>query len=289
MRYVEPVFRPPSEAESLILQVTVGCSHNACTFCGMYRNKRFFVRELEEVAEEIREAASQWPDAPRVFLGDGDALAAPAEFLLRVLAALRSAFPRLRRVTCYATPMNLLEKGEEELRRLHEAGLSLVYVGLESGSDEVLRRVGKGASASGCVEGVLKARAAGIRSSVMVLLGLGGVEGSRDHALATAAAVSRMRPEYLSALTWMPVREAPLFRGLESGRFSLPDDDGILEELALLLEHLDAEGCVFRANHASNPLPLGGRLNRDKQRLMAAVAAAREGLLPLRPHYLRGT
>ena len=289
MRYVEPVFRPPSEAESLILQVTVGCSHNRCTFCAMYRNKRFFVRDLREVLAEIAEAAAEWPEAPRVFLGDGDALAAPADFLKEVLSALKRQFPRLRRVTCYATPMNLLEKTHDELKELAASGLSLLYVGLESGSDAVLKAVGKGATSGECVEGVAKAKAAGIRSSVMVLLGLGGVEGSEMHARETARAVNRMAPAYLSALTWIPVAQAPLARGLEAGRFRLPDDDGILDELALLIEHLDAEGCVFRANHASNPLPIGGRLNRDKQRLLAAVAAAREGLLPLRPHYLRGT
>jgi radical SAM superfamily enzyme YgiQ (UPF0313 family) len=289
MRLFEPVFRPPSEADSLILQITVGCSHNRCTFCAMYRNKRFFVRAMEEVLAEIEEAAADWPEAPRVFLGDGDALAAPAAFLSDVLRALRVSFPRLRRITCYATPMNLLEKSAGELAQLADLGLSLVYVGLESGSDEVLRRVGKGATAAQCVEAVAKAKSAGIRSSVMVLLGLGGAGGWREHARATAAAVNLMNPSYLSALTWMPVREAPLTRSLEAGRFVLPADDGILSELGLLIENLDAEGCVFRANHASNPLPIGGRLNRDKQRLLAAVAAARDGLLPLRPHYLRGT
>jgi len=289
MRTFEPVFRPPSEAESLILQVTVGCSHNACTFCAMYRNKRFFVRPLEEVLEEIEEAAGEWPSCPRVFLGDGDALAAPAPFLLAVLEALRRAFPALRRVSLYATPMNLLAKSPEELKALKEAGLDLFYLGLESGSDEVLKRVGKGASSSEIVEAVRRGRGAGIKASVMVLLGLGGVEGSEEHIRASAGALNAIQPEYLSALTWYPVAEAPLYRALRAGRFRMPGDGGILNELELLIRLLDLRDTVFRANHASNPLPIGGRLSRDRARLLDAVAAARRGDLPLRPHFLRGT
>lgn len=289
MRYFEPVFRPPSEAESLILQVTVGCSHNACTFCAMYRNKRFFVRPLEEVLEEVREAAAEWPSCPRVFLGDGDALAAPTDFLLAVLGALRRVFPGLRRVSLYATPMNLLEKGFGELQALREAGLELFYLGLESGSDEVLRRVGKGVSSSETVQAVRKGREAGLRASVMVLLGLGGVEGAEEHIRASAEALNEMQPEYLSVLTWYPVPQAPLFRALQAGRFRMPGDEGILEELELLIRLLHLQDTVFRANHASNPLPMGGRLSRDRERLLAAVNAARRGELPLRPHFLRGT
>lgn len=289
MRTFEPVFRPPSEAESLILQVTVGCSHNACTFCAMYRNKRFFVRPLGEVLEEIAEAAVEWPECPRVFLGDGDALAAPTGFLLSVLDALHRSLPALRRVSLYATPMNLLAKSPEELRSLAEAGLRLFYLGLESGSDEVLKRVGKGAAAAEIVEAVRRGRAAGLKASVMVLLGLGGVEGSEEHVRGSARALNAMQPEYLSALTWYPVPEAPLYRALRTGRFRLPGDEGILEELERLLSLLDLEDTVFRANHASNPLPIGGRLSRDRGRLLAAVAAARRGEVPLRPAFLRGT
>lgn len=289
MRYFEPVFRPPSEAESLILQVTVGCSHNACTFCAMYRNKRFFVRPLEEVLGEVQEAAEEWPACPRVFLGDGDALAAPTEVLLAVLEALKRAFPALRRVSLYATPTNLLEKSPGELRALKDAGLGLFYLGLESGSDEVLRRVGKGASSSEIVEAVRKGREAGLKASVMVLLGLGGVEGSEEHIRGSAAVLNVLQPQYLSVLTWYPVAGAPLYRALEAGRFRLPGDEGILNELESLLRRLDLSDTVFRANHASNPLPIGGRLSRDRERLLKAVAAARRGKLPLRPHFLRGT
>lgn len=289
MRYAEPVFRPPSEAESLIFQVTVGCSHNACTFCAMYRNKRFAVRPLDEVLEEAREAGRRWPEVKRVFLGDGDALAAPAEFLLSVLRELKAAFGGLRRVTAYASPQNLLEKTAEELTSLRENGLSMFYLGLESGDDVVLKAVNKGVTSDEAVEAVLKGHAAGMRSSIMVLLGLGGKEGSEAHARNSAAALNRMQPHHLSCLTWMPVPQAPLHRLLERGSFHLPGDAEILQELRWLLEELKLEDTVFRANHASNPLPLAGRMNRDRDNLLAAVAAARFGQIPLVPAFLRGT
>jgi len=289
MRYVEPVFRPPSEAQSLILQVTVGCSHNACSFCAMYRSKRFQVRPLDELREEIAEAARDWPDTRRVFLGDGDGLAAPTALLLEVLRELKACLPRLRRVSIYATPMNLRDKGSADLRELRGAGLDLYYLGLESGSDEVLRAMGKGCTWVEAVDAVSVGRGAGLRSSVMVLLGLGGVEGSAVHAEASARAVNAMQPEFLSVLTWYPVPEAPLYRRMAAGRFRMPGDEAILDELALFVAGLELRDTVFRANHASNPLPVGGRLSRDKKKLLAALDAARRGLIPMRPLSLRGT
>jgi radical SAM superfamily enzyme YgiQ (UPF0313 family) len=289
MRYFEPVFRPPSEADSLILQVTVGCSHNACTFCAMYRNKSYAVRPLEEVLAEISEASGRWPGTSRVFLGDGDAMAAPTEFLAAILEALAQSFPRLHRVSLYATPMNLLDKSLAELQDLARRGLKLFYLGLESGSDAVLRKVGKGATSAEAVEAVLRGQDAGMKSSVMVLLGLGGEEGAEDHARSTADAANRMQPDYLSALTWYPVPEAPLHRQMKAGRFSLPGDEGILQELEWLIQRLDLKDTVFHSNHASNPLPLKGRLSRDREKLLGEVAAARRGQVPLRPFFFRGT
>lgn len=288
MRYAEPVFRPPSEASSIILQVTLGCSHNACAFCAMYRNKTFAVRPLDALAGEIAEAGSQWPEAPRVFLGDGDALAAPTALLLEVAGRLKRAFPRLRRVSLYATPQNLLGKTDAELRSLVEAGIGLFYLGLESGSARVLKEQNKGVTPEDAVQAVLKGHEAGMRSSVMVLLGLGGEAGSGEHAGETAKACNAMQPHHLSALTWWPVPQAPLHRAMSRGTFRMPGDEGILQELETLIENLDLEDTVFRANHASNPLPLAGRLKRDRERLLEAVRAARCGLLPLRPHFLRG-
>jgi radical SAM superfamily enzyme YgiQ (UPF0313 family) len=255
----------------------------------MYRNKVYRVRPVGEVLDEVREASAAWPDCPRVFLGDGDALAAPTDVLMEVLGALRAAFPRLRRVSLYSTPANLLEKSPQDLASLAGAGISLFYLGMESGSDEVLRRVGKGVTADEMAQSVLRGHAAGMKSSVMVLLGLGGEEGSEEHALSSARLANRMTPHYLSALTWMPVRQAPLFRQVESGRFRVPDDGGILRELRILIEALELENTIFHANHASNPLPVGGRLSRDKLRLLASVRDAEAGLIPMRPVFMRGT
>jgi len=289
MQYAEPLFRPPSEAESLILQVTLGCSHNACTFCAMYRTKRFAVRPLSEVCAEIREAGRRWPGVTRVFLGDGDALAAPAGALGEVLRALGETFPGLRRVTAYASPQNLLEKTPEELTALREGGLSMFYLGFESGDDEVLKAVNKGVTVEETVAAVLKGHAAGMRSSLMVLLGLGGRDRSEAHARHSAEALNRIQPHHLSCLTWYPVPEAPLYRRMERGAFALPDDGEILAELGWLLSDLRLTDTVFRANHASNPLPLAGRMNRDRDALLSAVEAARSGHLPLVPAFLRGT
>jgi radical SAM superfamily enzyme YgiQ (UPF0313 family) len=185
--------------------------------------------------------------------------------------------------------MNLLVKSPGEMEKLSAKGLKLLYLGLESGSDEVLRRVGKGATADQAVEGVHRGHAAGMKFSVMVLLGLGGSELSREHARLTALAASRMQPRFLSALTWFPVPEAPLYRQMRSGRFELPNDQGILAELADLIAGLELSDTIFHSNHASNPLPLSGRLSRDKGRLLGEVEAAPRGLLPLRPAFLRGT
>ena len=289
MRYVDPLFRPPSEAESLIFQVTVGCSHNACLFCGMYRNKRYYERPVGDLLEEIREAAAEYPWAARVFLADGDALAAPAELLMEALAGLKQNFGRLRRVSAYATPQNLIEKTPEELSKLRAAGLGLIYLGLESGSREVLKRQNKGVVPEQAAEAVKKAHSAGMKSSLMVLLGLGGTEGSEEHARSTAGLCNQIQPLYLSALTWMPVRQAPLWSLMERGDFNLPGDDGILAELEMLVRNLDLNDTVFRANHASNPLPIAGRLSRDRESILDIIGAARRGAVPLRPFFLRGT
>jgi len=288
MQYEEPLFRPPSEADSLILQVTLGCSHNLCLFCAMYRGKEYAVRPLDDVLSEIGDARRSRSGVRRVFLADGDALGVPTGHLLNILSALNDAYPRLRRISIYATPQNLLDKGPAELRALREAGLRLFYLGLESGSAAVLDAQQKGVTPDEMIRAVRRGQEAGMRSSLMVLLGLGGVAGSLDHAVCTAEVCNAIQPQFLSALTWFPVREAPLWRLMERGRFELPDDEGILSELEQLLLHLDLRDTVFRANHASNPLPLGGRLSRDREPLLRLVRDARSGSVPLRPMLFRG-
>jgi len=288
MRYSEPVFRPPSEADSYLLHVTYGCSHNECTYCAMYLTKRFSVRPEAEVFEDIAEAARLFPDTRRVFLLDGDALTAPTRRLVPVLEALRKSFPLLSRVGSYANAISVNAKSDAELKELRDLGLSIAYLGLESGHEETNRAIVKGATIEEQVRAVRRAQAAGIKMSVMVLLGIAGRAASLEHARDTAKVVSEMDPRFVSCLCVTPVPGTPLFAQVESGAFVLPSPTEILEELRVLVEGLKLTATVFRSNHASNWLPLGGRLPADKQRLLEAIDLARAGALPLKPEWLRG-
>jgi radical SAM superfamily enzyme YgiQ (UPF0313 family) len=288
MRYQEPVYRPPSEADSYLLHVTYGCSHNECTYCAMYRTKRFSIRPEKEVLEDVAEAARVMPWTRRVFLLDGDALTVPTKRLLPVLKALREAFPSLQRVGAYSNAISVNAKSDEELRDLRANGLGIAYLGLETGDPVVNERIVKGATIEEQVTAVRRAQAAGIKMSVMVLLGMGGRERSREHAIATGKVVSDMDPRYVSCLCVTPVPGTPLFDQVRDGTFRMITPEETLEELRLLLENLRLSGAVFRSNHASNYLPLGGRLPADRERLLEAVEAAQRGEVPLKPESLRG-
>ena len=289
MRYHGTVIRPPSEARSYLLQVTLGCSHNRCTFCGTYPDKPFRARPEDEVLEDVALAGVQLPDTRRVFLCDGNALVLSTGRLVRVLDALASSFPLLSRVGIYANARDLLCKSDADLVTLREKKLQIVYLGLESGSDEVLRRIDKGATAAEMVEAVRKAKRAGIRVSVIALLGIGGADLSAEHAQQTGRVVSAMDPHYLSMLTLMLVPGTKLHRQRESGRFHLMGPEDLLTELHQVVTHLDGlSRCIFRTNHASNYLPLAGTLSRDKARLLAVLDQARSGGGPaLRPEEWR--
>jgi radical SAM superfamily enzyme YgiQ (UPF0313 family) len=287
--YDEPLFRPPSEAESFILQATYGCSWNACTYCAMYRGKNYQVRPLDEVLADISEAAARFADDVRhVFVADGDPLAMGLEQWEPVLLALASSFPRLRRVSTYATARNLLEKSPEELRRLRELGLALLYIGPESGDDITLRRIAKGASAADHIEAARKAREAGMEQSLIFLLGAGGRERSEEHARASGLLATAMDPRFLSTLTLTVVPGTPIARLEDQGRFQLPDVQGLLAELRWFIEEAHPTGAIFRSNHASNYLPIGGRLPRDRESILAAVDEALAGRVHLRPEWARG-
>ncbi|WP_243324315.1 radical SAM protein [Geothrix sp. SG200] len=289
MRYDEPLFRPPSEAESFILQATLGCSWNACTYCAMYRGKRYRERPLEDVLADISEAGARFAeDVRHVFVADGDPLAMDMDYWEPILRALAAAFPRLRRVSTYATARNLLEKSPGELTRLRELGLSLLYLGPESGDDETLRRIAKGATAEEHAEAARKAREAGMDQSLMFLLGAGGRERSEAHARASGRLATAMDPRFLSTLTLAVVPHTPLAALEDQGRFELPDLPGLLRELRWFLEEARPGNAIFRSNHASNHLPIGGRLPRDREAMLAAVDAALEGHIPLRPEWARG-
>ncbi len=288
MRYEGNVFRPPSEAGSLLLQVTIGCSHNRCAFCAMYRDKKFRVRKLDEVLQDIPLAQEYYgPVARRVFLCDGDAMVVPTAHLLRVLIALEEAFPELQRVGIYANARDILKKSENELRELVRHRLSIFYIGLESGSDRILQQMNKGVTAAEMIEAVRKAQACGMKSSVIYLLGLGGRTLWQENAVESARAVSAMNPNYLSALTVTVIPGTPLADAMNRGTFELPTPEEFVLELKLFLEHVDVKATVFRSNHASNYVPLAGRLPKDKEPLIAELDSAIRHRR-FRPECLRG-
>jgi radical SAM superfamily enzyme YgiQ (UPF0313 family) len=288
MRYIGNIFRPPSEADSLLLQATIGCSHNRCSFCAMYRDKQFRVRRLEDVLEDIAAAGKYYgPDVRRVFLCDGNALILPTPHLLKILATLEQTFPDLQRVGAYANVRDLVSKSIAELQELVSHRLSLFYLGLESGSDAILKQIDKGTTADEMVAGVRHGMSAGMKSSVIFLLGLGGRRHWQENAIESAKAVSQMNPNYLSALTVTVVPGTPLARQLKSGEFELPEPAEFAAELKLFLERIDVKATVFRSNHASNYVPLAGRLPKDKERMVAELTEAIRHHR-FEPEYLRG-
>jgi radical SAM superfamily enzyme YgiQ (UPF0313 family) len=289
MRYEGAIYRPPSEAGSYILQATIGCSHNHCTYCDMYRAKSFRVRALAETLEDLRLAAAAASDrVETIFVADGDALVLPLDHWLAILDTARRLFPRLRRVSCYAMARNVLEKTDAELARLRAEGLGRLYLGPESGDDVTLRRIAKGGTFADHVEAAGRAHAAGLETSVIALLGAGGVERSRVHAEKTAELVTAMDPAYFAALTLTVIPGTPQATLARTGRFALPDVAGLLRELRAMVGGARPTDAVFRTNHASNHLPLGGRLPRDRERIVAAIDAALAGRVALRPEWARG-
>ena len=288
MRYEGNIFRPPSEADSLLLQATIGCSHNRCTFCAMYQDKQFRVRHLDEVLEDIVAAREYYgTDVRRVFLCDGNALILPTPHLLKILTTLERTFPDLQRVGVYANARDLVSKPVADLQELVAHRLSMFYLVLESGSDVILKQIDKGATAEEMIAGVRHGMSAGMKSSVIFLLGLGGRRNWRDNATESARVVSQMNPNYLSALTVTVVPGTPLARRLDSGEFELPEPAEFAAELRLFLEQVDVKATVFRSNHASNYVPLGGRLPKDKERMVTELTEAISHHR-FKPEYLRG-
>ncbi len=272
-----PVFRPPSEANSFILRVTVGCSHNKCTYCNMYRSVDFHIKKQEDVFRQIADARATGIPVRRVFLADGDALVLSTQRLLMILKELYTAFPKLQRVSAYAGPKAILGKTAEELQKLRAAGLKLLYYGLETGDDDLLAAVCKGVTAGEAIKAGQMVKDAGMKLSMMVIVGLAGVSGSEAHARYTAKAVNAIQPDMLSALTLMLYRGSELRQQYEKGEFSPLTPRGIMKELADFLAQIELPQeahCIFRSNHISNYLPLAGNLPADKQRMIKAVEQA---------------
>ena len=289
MRYEGKIYRPPSEADSYILQATIGCSWNHCTYCDMYRDKPFRVRDLDETLADIRTAADGFgKNVTKVFVADGDALVLDLSHWEAILPACRDAFPRLKRVSAYATAMNINEKSDDELRRLRELGLSLLYMGPETGDDVTFKRIAKGSNFDEHVEAARRAHEAGMKVSAIFLLGAGGTERSREHAEGSARLISAMDPEFVSALTLTIVPGTPIAKMQAKGKFTLPSVTCMLEELRTMVAGASPTDSVFRTNHASNYLPLAGRLPQDRERIVEALDKALSGEIALRPEWSRG-
>ncbi len=282
--------RPPSEANSLLLPVTAGCSNNKCTFCGTYLGIKFEIRSLEDIKEHIDAVAWNYSwSVQRVFLENGDALICPQPLLVAVLKHLSQRFPHLERVGTYAAPKSALKKSPDELRELNELGLKIAYLGLESGDEDCLRRVRKGATRDQIVEAGNKLKQAGITTSITVILGLAGVEGSEKHAVETGKALSQIDPDFAGALTLMLVPGTPLHTDWKEGRFSLISPFQSLVELKLIVENSDFTNCFFTSNHASNYLPIKARLPQQKAELLKLIddVWASKDIDRLRPEFAR--
>lgn len=284
--YDTPVFRPPSEARSFILRVTRGCAHNKCTYCNMYRGVPFQMLKDEEISRQIAMAAYYGRNrVTRVFLADGDALVLATPKLLKILQVLQEQFPNLERVASYAAPQDILRKSEEDLRLLRDAGLKLLYYGMETGDDATLKAVCKGVDGPQAIEAGRCVTASGIKLSIMTILGLAGVEGSERHALETAKAINIIKPNMWSALCLMLYRGSELKQQFEAGKFNPPSPAGLMDELHLMMSNVElpAEtGCLFRSNHISNYVPLRGTLPRDKDRLLAEIKMSADELRKLK-------
>jgi len=275
MRYEGNVFRPPSEAYSLIVQVTIGCAHNDCTFCSMYKDKTFRVRDEAEVMEDLETARRHYRAVGRIFLADGDALVLSTDRLLRILEKIEKLFPECERVSVYGSPQDTLKKTPEELTLLREAGVGFIYIGAESGSDQILRDIKKGATRAELIEAVKRIEAAGIHASVTFISGLGGRELSEEHAVSVGTFISEAQPSYVGLLTLMLEPSAPMYRDLREGRFTFLSPEEVAAETLILLRHTEVTNpCVFRSNHASNYVSLKGTLPDDRERLIRQLETA---------------
>ena len=287
MKYEGMIFRPPSEADSLILQVTVGCSYNRCTFCGAYQGKRFRIKNFEEIKEDVDEVSPY--KIRRVFLADGDALSIPQKGLIQILSYLKARLKGLERVGIYANAKDILRKDVEELKALKDLGLEILYLGLESGDPEVLKRIKKNATVDQLIRAGKRVKESGILLSVTVILGIGGVEGSQAHAVETGKVLSGMDPDYVGALSLMIVPGTPIAKEIETGTLVLPTPFALIQELETMIANCHFTHCFFASNHASNYLPLRIQMPEEKEEALKRIREVLRRKDPdlLRPEYLR--
>ncbi len=287
MHYEGTVIRPPSEADSILLQVTLGCSHNKCTFCGTYRGKRFNIKKDDVIFEDIEFARKYCRRQNRLFLCDGDALVIPMRRLVPILERIRDRLPWVERVGVYANTKSIKMKTDEELALLYKLGLKIAYMGLESGDNKVLEAIRKGADADKMITMGKKLKKAGIKVSVTVLLGLGGRKGSLDHARETGRVLTAMDPDFVGALSLMLIPGTELHDQYEKGEFELPGPEEMLTELGAMIAGTNLTDGLFHANHASNYLPIRAHLPRDKEKTLELISQALDGKIPLKPEHMR--
>ena len=287
--YVYPLYRPPSEANSLIFQITLGCSFNKCSFCNMYRTKEYSERPLEEIKKEIEMMSQLQPEVTRIFLADGDALNVATENIIKILNCIKGNFKNLERISCYSMPKNLLQKTDKELISLKQAGLDMVYLGIESGNDIILKKVTKGATSEMIINSCKKAKKNGFILSCMIILGLGGKKYSNYHANDTSNIINQIEPNYLGALTlYMEPNIEKEFYSKFSEPFQPLEDSEILDEMETLIANTDVkEPVIFRANHASNVYSIGGTLPQDKYKILEKIKYLKEHPEILKPKVLR--
>jgi radical SAM superfamily enzyme YgiQ (UPF0313 family) len=287
--YVYPLYRPPSEANSLIFQITLGCSFNKCSFCNMYRTKEYSERPLEEIKKEIEMMSQLQPEVTRIFLADGDALNVATENIIKILNWIKGNFKNIERISCYSMPKNLLQKTDKELISLKHAGLDMVYLGIESGNDTILKKVTKGATSEMIINSCKKAKKNGFILSCMIILGLGGKKYSNYHANDTSNIINQIEPNYLGALTlYMEPNIEKEFYSKFSEPFQPLEDSEILDEMETLIANTDVkEPVIFRANHASNVYSIGGTLPQDKYKILEKIKYLKEHPEILKPKVLR--
>jgi len=277
VRYEGVVYRPPSEAHSLIVQVTIGCSHNACTFCGMYKEKKFRIRELKDIMVDLEQAKLTYGVVKKIFLADGDALVLETDKLKLILSKIRELFPECARVGIYATTNDIIRKSLDELHELKELGMGIVYLGVESGSNEILESINKGVTVRDMIMAGLKVKKSGIKLSATLISGIGGREKISENAMESAKLISSINPDYVGFLTLMLEPGTPIYEDVQKDIFHLLTPEEIMLELREFLQNVEVSNCIFRSNHASNYMALAGTLPGDRNQLLEDIDLVLKG------------